>query len=219
MTEAPSHLGPRLKKRVGVFGGAFDPPHYAHQAMAQAALQQLQLDQLCIFPTGDAWHKTRSLSAAHHRIAMSQLAFGHLPKTLIDVRETQRAGPTYTVQTLRELAAEQPQAELFLIIGGDQLAAFTGWQQWQDIVRLAHIVVAQRPGSILSEAQLAPLRAAGASLIELDLTPLAHSATEIRALAAKATAPANMLEHLLSPALARYIEHHQLYSSTPHENT
>src|SRR5690606_20992264 len=84
-------------RRIGLYGGAFDPPHEAHRAMAEAALAQLGLDLLLILPTGQAWHKSRPLTAAAHRLAMSRLAFSDLPHTRIDDREMRRNGPTYTV--------------------------------------------------------------------------------------------------------------------------
>jgi len=104
-----------------MFGGAFDPPHLAHRALAEAALDQLGLDALHMMPTGQAWHKARSLTSAEHRIAMCQLAFDDLPRTRIDTRETTRQGPSYTADTLAELAREYPGATLYLVLGADQL--------------------------------------------------------------------------------------------------
>ena len=79
--------------RVGMFGGAFDPPHRAHRALAEAALHQLGLDLLLVLPTGLAWHKSRGLTAAAHRVAMCELAFAGLPHLRIDQREIRREGP------------------------------------------------------------------------------------------------------------------------------
>jgi len=72
-----------VAKRIGVFGGAFDPPHAAHVALVQAAVANLQLDELRIVPTGQAWHKAWDLSPAHHRLAMAKLAFSQLPRVLL----------------------------------------------------------------------------------------------------------------------------------------
>ncbi len=103
MTTGPAAIQPR---RIGLLGGAFDPPHRAHQALARAAIEQMQLSELRILPTGQAWHKARPLSPAPHRLAMARLAFEGLPQATVDDRELRREGPTYTVDTLRELAAE-----------------------------------------------------------------------------------------------------------------
>jgi nicotinate-nucleotide adenylyltransferase len=123
--------------RLGFYGGAFDPPHNAHVALARAAVDQLGLDELRIFPTGQAWHRSGSPAAAAHRLAMAKLAFDGLPKTSVDDREIRRSGPTYTVDTLRELRREIPGAGLFLVMGEDQARAFTTWREWAEIARIA----------------------------------------------------------------------------------
>ncbi|MBB1077815.1 nicotinate (nicotinamide) nucleotide adenylyltransferase, partial [Rhodoferax sp. 4810] len=131
-------------QRIGILGGAFDPPHLAHLALAKAAIEQLQLDQLRIIPTGQAWHKPRLLTDAVHRLAMAQLAFAELPQAQVDDRETRRTGPSYTIDTLHELHAEAAGAQLFLIIGADQAQALTTWHAWEQILRSAIICVADR---------------------------------------------------------------------------
>lgn len=195
--------GPRL----GVFGGAFDPPHLAHVALAQAALAQLELDELRIFPTGQAWHKPNVLSAPEHRLAMTRIAFGDMPRTVIDERELRRAGPTYTIDTLRELKAEQPAAQLFLVMGEDQAVSLTRWHEWQAILDLAVICMAGRPAarSHAGETQLELPPQARLRLLELE--PMPESATEVRERAAAAAG----IEHLVPAAVARYIGRNHLY--------
>ena len=131
-------------RRVGVFGGAFDPPHLAHVALAQAAVDQLVLDQLRILPTGQAWHKARRLTDGIHRLAMAEEAFRSVPHAVVDGRELRRTGPTYTIDTLRELRAEQPGAELMLVIGADQAEALHSWRESDAIIALATICIAAR---------------------------------------------------------------------------
>ncbi len=82
------------KPRLGVFGGAFDPPHIAHMALAKHAIEQLHLNDLRIIPTGDAWHKDHTLTASPHRLAMVRLAFEGQPQVVVDDREINRAGAT-----------------------------------------------------------------------------------------------------------------------------
>ncbi len=96
----------KRRLRVGMFGGSFDPPHWAHRALAETALGQLALDRLHILPTGQAWHKARALSPAEHRVAMCKLAFGGLLNVNFDEREIHRDGPSYTADTLRELRSK-----------------------------------------------------------------------------------------------------------------
>lgn len=201
------------KPRVGVFGGAFDPPHNAHVAMAQAALAQLDLAELRIFPTGQAWHKDRPLSQAEHRLAMSHLAFDDLPDTRVDPREIVRPGPTYTLDTLRELNQEQPGAQLVLIMGADQARSLHRWHGFEEILSIAIISVAYRALSTGSDGQFdpssLPFVPPGARFEKLQLPPMGVSATDVRACAQRG----EDLRQLVPPAVARYIEQHHLYRS------
>ena len=193
--------------RVGMFGGAFDPPHRAHGLLAQAAVRQLGLDRLVVLPTGDAWHKARTLSPAADRLAMARLAFAGLPSVEVDDRELRRTGPTYSIDTLRELQAEHPGAQLVLVMGEDQAGDFTRWRAWEDIARLAILAVAGRG----SGAGIAALRALPGVRVEaLELPQMPESATEIRG---RLTAGED-ISALVEPAVARYIETPPLYQTT-----
>jgi nicotinate-nucleotide adenylyltransferase len=198
---------PNAGQRLGVFGGAFDPPHVAHVALAQAALEELQLDQLRIFPTGQAWHKARVMSAPEHRLAMTQLAFGQLPRTVIDERELHRPGPTYTIDTLRELKAEYPAAQLFLVMGEDQAVSLTRWHEWEAILELAVICMAARASARTSAGAAQPALPAQAQVRLLQLPDMPESATEVRERAAAGTG----IAHLVPPPVASYIDQHRLY--------
>jgi nicotinate-nucleotide adenylyltransferase len=196
--------------RLGVFGGAFDPPHVAHVALARSALQQLALDELRIFPTGQAWHKAQPLSAADHRLAMAKIAFEGLPRTVIDERELYRPGPTYTIDTLRELKAEYPGAALFLVMGEDQADSLTRWRDWQSIVATTVICVAARPLPHPGGGLAATGLPAEAEVRLLQLPPMTESATEVR----ERVAAHEQISHLVPPGVARYIRLHDLYRPT-----
>lgn len=198
--------------RLGVYGGAFDPPHLAHRALAQAAVEQLKLDSLLILPTGQAWHKDRALTPAHHRLAMTRLAFHDLPKSRVDDRETRRAGPTYTVDTLRELAQENPAAQLFLVMGADQAKSLHTWHEIEAIYRLAIIAVAERDAPDLPLTQSQARSQAKDPAIQGDfraivLPLLPHSATDIRTRVASGQSP----DALVCAAIASYIQKNHLY--------
>ncbi|MGJ7521247.1 nicotinate (nicotinamide) nucleotide adenylyltransferase [Variovorax sp. LT1P1] len=202
--------------RLGVFGGAFDPPHRTHVALVEAALAQLRLDELRIFPTGDAWHKTRTLSPAADRLAMAEQAFGGIPRVTVDAREVKRAGPTYTLDTLRELKREFPQAQPVLIMGSDQAAALPTWHGWQEILGIAIVSIAERLESARSDGSACrfdprtlPGLPAGARFETLELPPMDTSATDIRARIARG----EDIAALVPPAVARYIDQHHLYAS------
>lgn len=193
--------------RVGMFGGAFDPPHRAHVALARAAVRQLALDKLHVVPTGEAWHKDRALTPAEHRLAMARLAFAGVTGVEVDDRELRRSGPTYSIDTLRELKAEHPQAELHLLMGEDQAAGFTQWRDWQEIARLAVLCVAGRG----TGEGVAALRALPGVRVEaLQLPQMPESATDIRR---RLTAGQDITE-LVEPAVASYIESQHLYQTT-----
>lgn len=205
-------------RRVGVFGGAFDPPHWAHRALAETALEQLGLDVLHILPTGHAWHKTRVLSPAADRVAMCHLAFDDLAGVKIDEREIHRKGPSYTADTLHELAVEYPGAQLFLVLGADQLLAFRSWVRWQEVLELATLAVANRATHIGADAPLDQATETDLSQVELPFErlhmPLKNiSATAVRARLEQAAQSASALEVLVPEAVAGYISTHHLYQN------
>lgn len=196
-------------RRIGVFGGAFDPPHIGHVALAKAALEQLQLDELRIIPTGNAWHKTRTLTPAVHRLAMAELAFADVAKVVIDPRETQRSGPSYTVDTLQELRTQFAGAELFLILGQDQAQALDSWHHWEQIPQLAIICVAARANFSGARDPFDALSTLVPGVRYLEMPSVPVSATDIR----RAVANHQNVAPLVFEPVARYIEHYHLYQT------
>jgi len=195
------------RRRIGMFGGAFDPPHNGHVALARTAVEQLRLDELRVFPTGQAWHKSRTLSDGALRVAMTQLAFAKVPRVTVDTREVLRAGPTYTVDTLQELRQEYPDAQLLLIIGADQAETLHTWKDSDEIARLAILSIAARARPV-SDAPPADISNLPPGFYEpINLPPIVVSSTEVRALAGSGQS----VEHLVPPAVARYIAEHHLY--------
>lgn len=216
-------------RRVGLFGGAFDPPHHTHRALAQAAIEQLALDELRIVPTGQAWHKARPLTPAVHRLALCRLAFGDLPGVCVDDRETRRHGPSYTADTLAELATEAaPGTQWFVVLGADQWQAFTTWHRWRDILRQATLAVAQRPLCPVpgpeAATEVAPRpgadpEQAGAPAstlpdvpcVSLYISPSPLSSTAVRAHLTGRHGTAWDAPGLVPEGVARYICEHHLY--------
>jgi len=201
-------LKPSIPQRIGLYGGAFDPPHTGHHALAACAIRQLQLDVLHVVPTGNAWHKSRSLGNATHRMAMAKLNFADLPQAVIDDRELRRQGPSYTIDSLRELVDQYPGADFFLLIGEDQAARFDTWKDWQQMVQLAQLVVAPRQmqapsADLLYEWHNHPL--IKATLLNMPLELI--SATDIRSSLEQGLLPGQALK----PSVFQYIQHHHLY--------
>jgi nicotinate-nucleotide adenylyltransferase len=169
----------------------------------------LGLDALHVIPTGQAWHKTRQLTPAHHRLAMTRLAFEGMQGVVVDEREISRTGPSYTVDTLRELQGEYPGSKLYLVMGEDQARAFTTWRDWQQIAKLAIICVAARAHSAGATGQFNEEIAAGVYVHQLQMPPNPVSATQIRQqLADNQSASALVFE-----SVARYIASHHLYQT------
>lgn len=203
--------------RVGMFGGAFDPPHLAHLRLAQTALSQLGLQRLHIVPTGQAWHKSRTLTAAQHRLAMCERAFGDLPGVVIDDREIRRHGPSYTADTLSELQRLYPQSQLYLILGADQLLSFRNWVRWEAVLQQARLAVADRPLDVagISTPESAPaleLSSTGIPHEVLSMPPWRLSATAVRDLAA---AGDEAVGQMVPEAVSSYISQHSLYPTSP----
>lgn len=200
----------RARRRVGLFGGAFDPPHEAHVALARAAVEQLGLDELRVLPTGQAWHKARDLSSAEHRLAMARMAFAGVPHATVDERELHRQGPTYTVDTLRELRREHPGAELVLVIGADQAEALHRWRESAELPKLATIAIAERARPAGSPVPFDASDIPGRRWEAVELPPMPISATAIR----QRVAAGEGIAHLVPEGVARYIDQQQLYRST-----
>lgn len=196
-----------LPRRIGVFGGAFDPPHVAHVALAQAAIENLRLDVLFVIPTGEAYHKSRSLTPAVHRLEMAYLAFADLDCVVVDPRETLRTGPSYTVDTLLEMRTEYPDAQLFLILGEDQAQAWGSWHRFSEIPGLATICVAERADSTRARGIFNALTSEIPGLRLLEMPPMEVSATDIRLRLAHGQPAAP----LVFDPVARYIAQHHLY--------
>lgn len=131
---------------IGVFGGTFNPIHFGHLRSALELVDVLRLQQLRIIPCGLPPHREAPNVGAQERLAMVRVAVASEPAFIVDEREINRAGPSFSIDTLRSLRGEFPQQPIALIIGSDSFRAFDTWHQWQSITELAHVVVVQRPG-------------------------------------------------------------------------
>lgn len=159
---------------VGIFGGTFDPIHLGHLRTGFELLQLLSLAELRWIPVGDPGHREAPLASAELRLAMLRAAVADQAGFVVDDREMRRAGASFTIDTLEELRAELPGRPLCLVLGMDAFLGFTRWRRWQDILALAHLVVAHRPGwERPMEGELGGLLAARGTTLAADL----HAAT------------------------------------------
>src|SRR5947209_17901868 len=131
---------------IGVFGGTFDPIHCGHLRTAYELWQELELAEVRFVPTGSPPHRPRLYASPERRLEMVRAAVADQPSFVVDDREVRRSGVSYSVDTLTELRAEYPSRSLCLLLGMDAFLGLPNWHRWRDLLGLAHIVVAHRPG-------------------------------------------------------------------------
>jgi nicotinate-nucleotide adenylyltransferase len=195
-------------KRIGLLGGSFNPPHLAHLALARQARDELRLDEVRLLPAGQPWQKLAAGQGpieGRHRVAMLGLLTRAEPGLVIDERELHRHGPSYSIDTVREIGAENPGAQLFFVIGQDQYARLHTWRDWQALLSLVTLAVAGRAGE--TPRPPAEVAAVPHRIEILALPPMAVASTDIRARAARG----EDLSLLVGPAVAAYIDQNALY--------
>ena len=197
--------------RLGVLGGTFDPVHTGHLVLAEQAREQLRLDRVLWVPAGDPWRKAgEPVSPAEDRLVMVRLAIEGNDGFEVSTTELDRAGPTYTLDTLQQLRGEYAAEELFFLLGLDALADLPNWHKPAELIRLALLGVArrgdERPRLAELERQLPGLeeRVRWVEMPRLDI-----SGTELRRRASEGRS----LRYLVPPAVASYVREHGLYRS------
>ena len=131
---------------IGLFGGTFDPIHYGHLRTAFELWQMLRLTEVRFLPAGNPPHREQPLASAELRLRMVRAAVAGEPAFTVDDREMRRSGVSYSVETLAELRAEHPRRSLCLLLGMDAFLGLPHWHRWRELLELAHVVVAHRPG-------------------------------------------------------------------------
>jgi nicotinate-nucleotide adenylyltransferase len=190
-------------RRVGLFGGTFDPPHLGHLALAEWAREQLALDRVVFMPAGTPPHKrARTLSPTTHRLAMTRLATRGNRRFTVSALEADRSGPSFTVETLRELHVRHPGARLYLMMGADSLAEFSSWHKPDEIRKLATLAVAVRPG-----ARPRPGGGTRPGIVLLQNPGIELSSSAIRA----RVRAGRSIRYLVPEPVAAYIARHHLY--------
>ncbi|MFB8240040.1 nicotinate-nucleotide adenylyltransferase [Kitasatospora sp. NPDC089913] len=194
------------KRRLGVMGGTFDPIHHGHLVAASEVASAFHLDEVIFVPTGQPWQKSdREVTPAEDRYLMTVIATAENPQFSVSRIDIDREGPTYTVDTLRDLRALHPDADLFFITGADALAQILSWRDSEELFSLAHFIGCTRPGHTLTDAGL-PV--GGVSLVEVPA--LAISSTDCRDRVAKG----EPVWYLVPDGVVRYIDKRALYA--PH---
>ena len=189
------------RRRIGVMGGTFDPIHHGHLVAASEVAAALSLDEVVFVPTGQPWHK-KPVSSAEHRYLMTVIATAANPQFTVSRIDIDRPGVTYTVDTLRDLLALMPDADLFFISGADAIAQILAWKEVDEIWSLAEFIAVSRPGHSLERPE-----APEGNISVLEVPALSISSTNIRQRAG-ASKP---IWYLVPDGVVQYIAKHKLY--------
>jgi nicotinate-nucleotide adenylyltransferase len=196
--------------KLGIVGGTFDPIHLGHVAMAEAAADCAGLDQVVLLPASVPPHREAAVAPAEDRLAMTRIAVAGHPRLHVSDLELRRAGPSYTVDTLRTLARKRPGDELHLVLGWDAARDIRSWHQPDEVMRLGRLIVVSRPG--YPSPTTADLAAAGIDLaraVLCDVRTPDVDATDVRRMA-RADAG---LEGLIHPGVEAYLRSRRLYDA------
>jgi nicotinate-nucleotide adenylyltransferase len=193
--------------RLGVMGGTFDPIHHGHLVAASEVAISFGLDEVVFVPTGRPWQKSHErVAPAEHRYLMTVIATASNPRFTVSRVDIDRPGLTYTIDTLRDLHAQRPSAELFFITGADALAQILSWKDIDELWALAHFVGVTRPGHELSGTGLPE---EGVSLLEVPA--MAISSTDCR----ERVSRGEQVWYLVPDGVVQYIAKHRLYRDEP----
>ena len=192
-----------MSTKVGIMGGTFDPIHHGHLVAASEVQALFELDEVIFVPTGEPWQKShRVVSPAEHRYLMAVIATASNPRFWVSRVDIDRDGPTYTIDTIRDISAQRPGAELFFITGADALSQILSWHDAEEALKLARFVGVTRPGYDLTDEHL-PVD----SVTLLDVPAMAISSSDCRD-RVRAGRP---VWYLVPDGVVQYINKHRLY--------
>jgi nicotinate-nucleotide adenylyltransferase len=196
---------PPPRRRLGIFGGTFDPPHVGHLVTAVNVRHELQLDRVLLVVSGQPWQKvgTRAITPAEDRFALVQAAVGGVEGIEASRMEIDRPGMSYTADTLAELSASDPTLELFVVLGSDAAGGLPTWERADEVREGATIVMVERPGVREVDPPV------GWSWVRVEVPRLEVSSTELRT----RVVDGRPLDYLLTPAVIDCIEARGLYRS------
>lgn len=191
------------RPRVGVMGGTFDPIHHGHLVAASEVAQHLELDEVVFVPTGQPSYKS-NVTPAEHRYLMTVIATASNPRFTVSRVDIDRPKPTFTIDTLRDVRSQRPDADLYFITGADAIAQILSWKDVGELWELAHFVAVSRPGHVLS---VSGLPEQDVSLLEVPA--LAISSTDCRDRVRRGFP----VWYLVPDGVVQYISKHHLYRS------
>ena len=190
-------------RRIGVMGGTFDPIHHGHLVAASEVADSFGLDEVVFVPTGQPWQKS-DVTESEHRYLMTVIATASNPSFSVSRVDIDRDGPTYTIDTLRDVQRLNPDADLYFITGADAIAQILSWRNHDELWELAHFVAVSRPGHVLNTDGL-PVE----DVSQLEIPALAISSTDCR----DRVRGGHPVWYLVPDGVVQYIAKHHLYRS------
>ncbi|HCU78356.1 MAG TPA: nicotinic acid mononucleotide adenylyltransferase [Microbacterium sp.] len=190
-------------RRIGVMGGTFDPIHHGHLVAASEVADSFGLDEVVFVPTGKPWQK-HDVTESEHRYLMTVIATASNPRFSVSRVDIDRQGPTYTIDTLRDLQRLNPDADLYFITGADAITQILSWRNHDELWELAHFVAVSRPGHVLNTDGL-PVE----DVSQLEIPALAISSTDCR----ERVRGGHPVWYLVPDGVVQYIAKHHLYRS------
>ncbi|HEU5044409.1 MAG TPA: nicotinate-nucleotide adenylyltransferase [Nocardioidaceae bacterium] len=195
------------RRRVGVMGGTFDPVHHGHLVAASEVQAWFDLDEVVFVPTGEPWQKSsREVSPAEDRYLMTVIATASNPRFWVSRVDIDRLGPTYTIDTLRDLHAVMADADLYFITGADALGDIFTWRDAEELFSLAHFVGCTRPGYEMDASTLEGIPDDRVTIVEIPA--LAISSSDVR----KRRAGGDPVWYLVPDGVVQYINKYSLYT-------
>ena len=210
-----------MLRLIGVFGGTFDPVHNGHVLIISELLEKLPFEKILVIPNFQPPHRESSQVSYKHRYEMTSLAFKDIPKTTVDWREYLREGPSYAIETVKEVMTKEEEARVVMIVGSDSFVDIHSWYKWKELIDLVDFVIMKRPGSPLSKNNKAKdlvnfegfkkdlFEDRQLNIFEIEVAPFKISSSSIREKIAKG----KKIDHLVNKHVEEYIKEHGLYGS------
>ena len=210
-----------MPRIIGVFGGTFDPVHNGHVLTISELLEKLPFEKILVIPNFQPPHKESSQVSYKHRYEMASMAFKDIPKTIVDNRESLRDGPSYAIETVKEIMSEEEGVRVVMIVGSDSFVDIHSWYKWQDLINLVDFVIMKRPELPLSKNKKAKdlvnvkgfkkdlFEDSKLNIFEIEVTPFKISSSSIREKIVKG----KKIDHLVNTLVKEYIKKHGLYGA------
>ena len=211
-----------MPRIIGVFGGTFDPVHNGHVLTISELLEKLPFEKILVIPNLQPPHRESSQVSYKHRYEMASMAFKDIPKTIVDNRESLRDGPSYAIETVKEIMSEEEGVRVVMIVGSDSFVDIHSWYKWRELINLVDFLILKRPDMPLSknknvqdlisstrfsEVLLDDRKAR--SIFEIEMTPVKISSSLIR----ENIADGKSIDGLINPLVKDYLKIHGLYGS------